>query len=584
MINKKTHSPLGIIYCLLILGSVFFVSGKFVNEYFTPPQIWMAVILAATVVVFTKIYLPPSAFLLLLLIWLTYRTAGMPVHTTTAYFEMTLWLSAFLVLYNLLLRPSIAKTLFGAWMLAGLLAAGMGVWQWMQLFSANGSFTITGPFDNPAGISALLAGVAPLFIGSIAGTNQKHQKIFLALGLVLCIAVVWATQARAAILATMAALVAGVAVADKRVFVILAKYKKILLPIAVIFVALSATALYWWKAPSANGRLIIWKNTLTIIAQEPLWGYGQSGFYRAYMPQQAVYFSKNSSIQTTAMLAGNVRHPFNEYLKEIAEYGIVGFLLSTVLIGFAIYHWHKRKDTESIYVLISLGAIGICALFSYPLDYPAVRLLALCNIAFLLKANARQVKPCTGRLLLLLPALAAGYLAWQKALPEIHWKTVATQALQGTDTAVTMPKYRTLYSRSYLKNNALFLYNYAAESFMADDYATAIRLLHECLPVMDDYPTRLLLGDCYLQSGNYAQAEKHLRTARNMIPSRFVPPYKLATLYLQRGDTAKAVQTATQILRMPVKVNSLEVAYIQAEMQQLVNDHTNKKEVTMDSS
>ena len=63
-----------------------------------------------------------------------------------------------------------------------------------------------------------------------------------------------------------------------------------------------------------------------MISHQPVSGFGPSGFMREYMLCQADYFAKNTD-SPYALLAGNVTHPFNEYLLVAIEYAQSDFCL-----------------------------------------------------------------------------------------------------------------------------------------------------------------------------------------------------------------------------------------------------------------
>ena len=50
-----------------------------------------------------------------------------------------------------------------------------------------------------------------------------------------------------------------------------------------------------------------------MIKDNPVTGYGSGGFLANYMNYQAEYFARDTD-NKYAMLAGDVKHPFNEYI------------------------------------------------------------------------------------------------------------------------------------------------------------------------------------------------------------------------------------------------------------------------------
>lgn len=142
------------------------------------------------------------------------------------------------------------------------------------------------------------------------------------------IAVIILSRARTAILATAVILILF--------FIRLLKIRNIRLSFvhyAVIALCglLLFAGLIFVKKDSADGRLLIWQCSAQLIFRKPVSGYGGNGFTANYMNEQAAYFTKHSDSKY-AMLADNVRHPFNEFLKWTVNYGLTGLCLILLLI------------------------------------------------------------------------------------------------------------------------------------------------------------------------------------------------------------------------------------------------------------
>ena len=140
---------------------------------------------------------------------------------------------------------------------------------------------------------------------------------------------------------------------------------------------------------------------------------------------------------------------------------------------------------------------------------------------------------------------------------EMRWCETANLSLCGR-TEEVLPDYYELYGE--LKDEPLFLYNYAAELNVAGRYAQSLRVGREC------EATQLLLADNCRKLGRPAEAERHLEQAAHMCPNRFVPLHELYQLHEARADTPAMRRVAEAILRKPVKVDSPQVRVIIAKM------------------
>lgn len=84
---------------------------------------------------------------------------------------------------------------------------------------------------------------------------------------------------------------------------------------------------------SADGRLLIWRCGLEMVKDAPWTGHGVGSFEAKYMDYQADYFKEYGSQNRYAMLADNVKQPFNEYLGVLINFGIVGLALLLGIVG-----------------------------------------------------------------------------------------------------------------------------------------------------------------------------------------------------------------------------------------------------------
>lgn len=128
---------------------------------------------------------------------------------------------------------------------------------------------------------------------------------------------------------------------------------------------------------SINTRLLIWKTTLNMIKDNPLFGSGIGTFKINYQNYQADYLQENPENIKYWIKAGEAH---NEYLQIWAELGIIGLGIFLLII----YFYYKlmlsflKKDKDGPKRLIVLGMLlgTTCflthCLFSFPLHVPAL--------------------------------------------------------------------------------------------------------------------------------------------------------------------------------------------------------------------
>jgi O-antigen ligase len=463
--------------------------------------------------------------------------------------------------------------------LLGLAQAIYGIGQYFYWYPniAARSFRISGSFDNPAGFAAALVACFPFALQIIREPRWYFRLPGIVSAGVIALGIVLA-QSRAGIMA------AGFIVAVWLFSGLPEKWKVWLKRKTVIgFVAVMAVlllgSLYYWKKDSANGRLLIWKCSARMIADKPMLGHGVGGFQREYMLYQVAYFRSHPDSKYV-MLADIVKHPFNEYLLLGVEQGLVGLFLWGTIIWLLIRHCRRNKDkTENRAYMLCLLSIAVFACFSYPLNYPFVRLMAVFSAAMITRKEPRlfQLKSLGVRVLkplALVVLLGMIALTGKMFYNEYHWNTIARRSLAG-ETRKVLPEYAQLYP--WMHSEGLFLYNYAAELNYIGEWRKSNRLMKECSRIYNDNDVQLILADNCQQQKQYAQAEQHLKLAYEMIPNRFIPLYRLVQLYQLQGRNADARKLAKQIIDKPVKIPSFDIMTIKNEMVELINQKRKTK-------
>lgn len=428
--------------------------------------------------------------------------------------------------------------------------------QWAGVCPTNGSF-VCGSFDNPAGLASLLAFSLPF---ALCLTRHPHPLIrwsawmatfLLTVGIIV-------SESRSGMLALA---VTG------WVFCLMRwpKLRKTTAIAGTVLLALTAIALYHYKKDSADGRLLIWQCTWELIRERPWLGHGPGGFQAHYMDVQADYFRQHPD-SPYVRLADDVKAPFNEYLGLWVDYGLAGLLVLAVAVILLFRAYRRHPAGSSRPAMLCLLSIAIFSLSSYPFRYPHTWILSGVSAAVLL-LNAWPPPIRLHKVLTVPTALAligVSARAFHRMQTEMRWCETADRSLCGL-TEKMLPAYRELYAE--LKDEPLFLYNYAAELNVAGRYAESLRIGRECEARMADYFTQILLADNHRQLGNHQEAERHLLQASFMCPNRFVPLRELFRLYQSQTDTAGMHRMADAILRKPVKVDSPEVRGIIVEME-----------------
>ena len=590
------HIPTFYLFALLA-GTLFFIPAILVSRFTTAPALWMQAGISVGIIGYVflekkRVHLPPKGYIPLIMIWVVYH-AWQHQGNVERITSIIVLAAAFFLFHAILSCFKNVKPLFA---LLAFVALALSLWGLGQLLgllpSYNGLFIVTGPFDNPAGISASLALLLP-FLLYFCRWSEKRYRLLVIIATSLVVTVIVFSRARTAILA--------VVVVSIFFLIRLLKERGIKMRplhygvISVSFLLVLA-GLFLMKRDSANGRLFIWQCSARLVSEKPVLGYGGNGFTANYMNEQASYFVKSPESKQV-MLADNIRHPFNEFIKCAVNHGLVGLFLTLLLIIIPLSVSCKNSCPEQFIARLSLLSIGVCALFSYPFNYPFVRLVLVILLAFILAADSRQnfttpnyfvklneqSQTCLSSAIarnsltlvngylskgiaLLFSLVLLGTTAYQ-AYHQREWHRVAHRSLRG-ETDQMLPRYQSLYAR--LRYNDLFLYNYAAELNVAGGYDESMQIARECNALWADYDLQMLMADNCLQMQQYSEAESYLNKAAAMCPVKFMPLYRLTELYLETGQNEEARVLAQKIADKPVKIPSPVINSIKAKMTKLL--------------
>lgn len=159
---------------------------------------------------------------------------------------------------------------------------------------------------------------------------------------------------------------------------------------------------------NSKGRLLIWKNTVEIIKEKPLSGYGVGNHKLAIMKVECA--KKHDYIVSD--------HAHNDFLEMFSELGIFGCLIYILTYVFAAIYALKQMFAKGVNELFRLramigGTIILTymndAMFNFPLEradcqiYLAIGLALLISNHIKIKKNQKEglSKPCLVTLLVL---------------------------------------------------------------------------------------------------------------------------------------------------------------------------------------
>jgi O-antigen ligase len=207
------------------------------------------------------------------------------------------------------------------------------------LKSNNELFSCTGTWANPNVAALFLAfSCLPLLQLNVSNetiTNANLKKAIRVLPVIIIVAIVL-LKCRSSYIITTLFFAGYYYPYIKKYFANQSKLssRAFIIAISVLFVCASIFLEFKYKKDSTNGRLRIWENTIELITQKPVTGFGIGMYEREYN----LYIAQHAKAN-----ADHVFMAYNDFLELATEGGLIALLLWVAfLISFTLHHQHNR--------------------------------------------------------------------------------------------------------------------------------------------------------------------------------------------------------------------------------------------------
>lgn len=556
---------------MLILGAIFLAPNIFMSQFYTFSALWtiagitiitiLSLVLNKNIIIefSTIIHLVLAVIFILLFSYSTiYGISGI----------LLLFSALCLIIKNLKLK--ICHNYFCAILTTvALLLSLYALYQYLFIFKHNG-FQIIGSFDNPAGFVTCISMLFP-YVLFLKCKKTYQEWLWKGVIAMICVISVILSQSRTGIIGLCSTLLLWILNKNREDFVFLTKYnwlKKIIFGFFILL--LIVILLYFFKSNSTNGRLFIGRISISLLSDAPFLGSGVNTFMTKYMSSQADYFALNPN-SIFSILADNTKHPMNEYLLILIEYGVCGFVLLGIYMIYIRNSYLSSKSCYKIPALYSLISLLLVSMFSYPMKYPIIWILTGIAIAIIIDGGSKEYKmyPIIKTVIIIPVIIFVLMPIRQRWIDERHWFKIANIALSGR-TVEVIAEYEDLYKRM---KDASFLYNYAAELSMVQEYEHSNKILKECTNYFNDTDIQLLMAENYVQLREYDKATECLLFAHNMCPNRFIPLYRLMVLYIESNKNSEAYNVAKIIVNKKIKIPSSTISLIIKEAQRILDQN-----------
>jgi O-antigen ligase len=123
------------------------------------------------------------------------------------------------------------------------------------------------------------------------------------------------------------------------------------------------------RSSNLTGRTEIWSLVISFIPEKPIFGYGYAGFWLGASPESFVI---------DRIMRGPVQYSHNGYLEMLLTLGVIGLLLSLVLIGTgmkrALYFSKQQQTGTQLWPLgfllyFILHNLGECTILGQDLEW-----------------------------------------------------------------------------------------------------------------------------------------------------------------------------------------------------------------------
>jgi O-antigen polymerase len=456
----------------------------------------------------------------------------------------------FRLLFHRSMIPLSLDKIFKTFCFVGLLEIGYAL---LQLSGIGHNYFrfhfFSGSFENPAVFGMFLSFCLPISYYYALKAFTIEKKIwYIISGIILLFIIL--SESRTALISSISAILLISYIEVNKIKALLEK--KYIRWLCIICLLVFGLALYFYKSGSADGRLLIWKISLGMVVDNPLLGWGNEGFISQYMNRQAEFFIKNPD-SPFSILAGEVSHPFNEFIFITVNYGIVSlfiiFAFILLTLRMILHNTHPQRSLiTSIFVVLN-----VWCLFSYPFAVPFVWLIILFLIITAYEPLLNNHKPKLTSICILCICIMSFITTYRIYRKEFYRIYMQEKSESNQDDEI-MAQYANMY-KDY-KDNRLFLYNYGALLHYTGKYKESLIVLKECTHHMADYNVRILMGDDFLHLNMLDSAIIEYHYANYMVPCRYLPLYYEIKLYQDSDQKGKAKELARIILRKTEKVNN----------------------------
>ena len=451
-------------------------------------------------------------------------------------------------------------------------------------------YPVTGACDNPNVTAMYLAGCVPLIVQRL---RSSYRKVAYVLFLVLALFAVVLLRCRTAYigLAVEAAVVLFFMSLSKdsriKGFSLLKNSegdnpkihssigKVFLAVVTLLVVSVAAVRMYQMKRDSADGRLLVWKVSASMIAEHPM-GCGYGLFPKHYNLRQAEYFHEEHGTEKERRNASFVYMAYNDFLEHGVEGGVIGMLF---LAGFYAMTITRAKKTPSLTGWAGVGlfsAFAVMSLVNFVVAGIQTWLLVVCCATVVAAGSSRADEPeeaVGGHSLLLQRLVSVALVVFVLMLSVITGRmTYAQYHLERIEERMSAGEAVSDSVFADLENDI-----YSSEAFWrlrahglmrTGDYGQATLCIDNAMRYTAAPQLCYMAHRCLSGLGCEDDGIGYINEVYHTQPTLLLPKLILMRFYDSKGDTVTAMKYANEIVNTAAKVSDRKTAAIvrEAEM------------------
>jgi O-antigen polymerase len=478
---------------------------------------------------------------------------------------------------------------------SGLFQIFFGYFQLIKLVHVyNNYFKITGTFTNPSPYSYYVAIIFIHSFGVLLLFYKKNKNIFLkkltfVLSLSICISaliILPFTQSRTSWIMAITGIIIIIYFRFNLKKYLLNLYKNwiykciVFISLAIITIFLT-NILYKFKPQSADGRLLIWKVSIQIAKDNPLFGVGYNQFSNSYNIYLANWFLLHPKAEYEKKLADSINYTYNELYQILIENGLIGlflFILLLITVQIYIIRIYRYKKDIGVLIFSLWSCILVCSMFSYPFRIISFNLIFILLLAIIsnesdsdfIQINVFNFKKIVMLFICISYLLTSSFEEVNRFKGYNLWYSIQNNTKINNE--IFFDKMYA-YAYPYLKQNGEFLCDYANFLECRGKIFESLKMLILAKRYCANSYLYYTFGNVYNDLNDFKNAEKSYITSINMTPKKLTHRVSLLRLYEKYGYIQKAKEMANEILSTETKEKTFYIRMYKSEAQRVIKKY-----------